>query len=83
MSFPTMPMETFWKDDNQDVSPQPTAAHAPPASQQQRPDLGGEVLLSGEGLSEGAEAVLDQVVQITWEDHSKIRTSARLADTHT
>lgn len=30
-----------------------------------RPDLGGEVLLSGERLSEGTEAMLNQIVEIT------------------
>lgn len=28
--------------------------------------LGGEVLLSGEGLSQSTESMLDQLVQITW-----------------
>lgn len=38
-------------------------ARVPAAGAQ--PDLGGEVLLSGEGLSERTEAMLDQIVQIT------------------
>lgn len=30
--------------------------------------LGGKVLLSGEGFSESTEAMLDQLIQITWQD---------------
>lgn len=78
-----MPMETFWKDQSHHVTPSTSVSSCParvPAAGAQ-PDLGGEVLLSGEGLSERTEAMLDQIVQITWEDHSKIRTSAWLWDT--
>lgn len=70
-------METFWNDQSHEVSSQQHQLMMKISvllqeEWRQWADLGGKVLLSGKGLSEGTEAMLDQIIQITWGDQSKV-----------